>query len=147
MLLNLISQITAKWSLLYMNNATNFHQQLKIHTTGNHLMQFSNNLPLSCRHGHKEATSTSHSNSEPQKSKQSYAPCTYTTSLGGKLSLLMTSSHHERPCYTRPVWVFFACIRLREITLKMLSFLQQLWHLFIHLQQSMYQSHSNATYV
>jgi len=41
-----------------------------------------------------------------------------------KLSSPMTTSPHKRPYYTESVWVFFVHIRLRYITLKMLTFFQ-----------------------
>jgi len=61
------------------------------------------------------------------KSKQLCISPIYTPSLAIELSSMMTSNHPRKPCFTAPVWVFFVCNSLREITLKTLSFLYSLF--------------------
>jgi len=84
-------------------------------------MWSSNNQPQNYTSGHKKASTTLTNNLKWPKNKQLCTPQTSANSLDGKLSLPTTYSHHEKPCCTEAVWAFFVHIRLREITLKMLS--------------------------
>jgi len=116
------SQTTAKQWQHCMNESPTPQQHSQPYTD-NHWKSYLNNQPHDCRPGLKEAMHNSTSSSKQPKNKPSYGPPISATSSELKLSKMMTFNHHEKPCYTAPVWAFFVHNSLREITLKMLSFL------------------------
>ncbi len=71
----------------------------------------------------QKAINISTNNSKPSRNMQHFTQTISIPFFKPKLSATMISNLHRKPCYTAPVWVFFVHISLREITLKMLSFL------------------------